>query len=260
MTSPFPSDDDIQAYIDHRLPAASRAALDRTLADDPALAKRIAAYQRQSALLQAAFSPVVEEPLPARMLQALNRTTPRRWPAVAGILLALGVGAGAGWAGRAYTTSPDGNTLTTLSRQALGAYQIYAAEGRHAVEVSANEETHLISWLSKRVGAPLGVPKLTKAGFHLVGGRLVAEGRLPVALLLYENDQGQRVTLYVRACGGAVDTPVRFASDGAVSAFYWIDEPLAMALTSDLPRDALAQLARMVYDELPFELGKSPKG
>jgi len=53
----------------------------------------------------------------------------------------------------------------------------------------------------------------------------------------------------VRPQGGG-DTAFRFVSDRGVSAFYWIDGPLAYALIGNVPREALLELSRIAYEAL----------
>ena len=42
-------------------------------------------------------------------------------------------------------------------------------ETRHPVEVGADEEAHLVQWLSKHPGYRLIVPDLNSLGFRLMG-------------------------------------------------------------------------------------------
>lgn len=65
------------------------------------------------------------------------------------------------------------------------------------MEVAADQEAHLVAWLSKRLGTPLKVPRLDTLGFGLVGGRLLPGDQGPVAQFMYQDGQGQRLTLYV---------------------------------------------------------------
>ena len=65
----------------------------------------------------------------------------------------------------------------------------FRSRSRHPVEVDATQEAHLVQWLSKRLGHPLVVPDLTKAGFQLIGGRLLPSEGGPAAQFMYQKWQ-----------------------------------------------------------------------
>ena len=69
-------------------------------------------------------------------------------------------------------------------------------------------------------------PDMARAGFALVGGRLLPDAGKPAAQFMYKDQKGRRVTLYVRSDDGA-DTAFKFAAEDGISAFYWIDGALA---------------------------------
>lgn len=70
-------DDTLQAYVDGELDAEGRARVDTALAQDDALARRVRQARDLHAQLRAAFDPVLEEPVPARLAALLRaRTAP----------------------------------------------------------------------------------------------------------------------------------------------------------------------------------------
>jgi hypothetical protein len=66
------TDDDLMAYLDGELDAPRRAAFEARLAADAALAARLARLRALDARLHAAFDPVLGEPVPARLHEALT--------------------------------------------------------------------------------------------------------------------------------------------------------------------------------------------
>ena len=74
---------------------------------------------------------------------------------------------------------------------------MYAAEKLHVVEVGADQKDHLVGWLSKRVGTTLVAADFTAEGFELVGGRLLPLAERPAAQFMYQDQSGNRVSLYV---------------------------------------------------------------
>lgn len=251
------AESDLQAWVDARLPAERRADIDSWLAAHPDEAERVTTYRALNEQLRTHFGAVLEEPVPER-LEAFAQQSPRwrRAAAVAGwIVLGAAVGGSAGWQLRALTTpapmavAPE---APVLARRAALAHATYAPEVRHPVEVGADQEQHLVAWLSKRLGGDVRAPKLDSEGMSLVGGRLLPQDPGPVAQFMYQNSQGRRATLYVRT--EVVDqreTAFRYAREGNVRVFYWIDRKFGYALSSaDLEREELLKLANLVYRQL----------
>lgn len=66
------SDEQVHAFVDGELDAASAAQLQASLPQDAALAARVAQQRALRARLAAAFDPVRNEPVPPRLLQAIE--------------------------------------------------------------------------------------------------------------------------------------------------------------------------------------------
>ena len=168
----------------------------------------------------------------------------------------LVLGLGIGWMGRGIAIEGAG-TPTTFTRQAAFTHALYAADPRRPVEVSANEEKSLVTWLTRRLGHSVHAPDLDALGYALVGGRLVAGNEKPTALLMYENADKERLTLQVRKDtkhigarpGGTGDTAFRYAIENGVGVFYWVDEDCGYSLSGGLDRTQLLALARVVYGQ-----------
>lgn len=62
----------LMAYLDGELNAAEQTEAEREIAADPALAERVRVQQALRARLQAAYAPVLDEPAPQRLLDALD--------------------------------------------------------------------------------------------------------------------------------------------------------------------------------------------
>ena len=246
---------DLQAYADGRLLEPRRAAVEAWLATRPDEAERIAAYRRLASEVRAAYDSMIVEPVPERLARAAAPRMPiRRMAAVvAWIVLGIAIGAPLGWQVRpervVTQTAPDG---ALIARRAALAHATYSPEVRHPVEVGAEDEQHLVTWLSKRLGVKVKAPKLDEAGMGLVGGRLLPGENGPVALFMYQNQNGRRLTLYVRTeASKNRETAFRYARENNVGVFYWIDRECGYALASaDLNKDELLKLANVVYKQL----------
>lgn len=254
MTASNPFDErDINAYVDAELDAGRIEEMEAWLAENPDAAARVAAYRRQNEALHSRFDGVLREALPPALTSLDERREangPRRiLLRVAAMIVLLLAGAAGGWQLRGLQESaPLAGPPSYVSR-AVGAHLVYAAEIRHPVEVAANQERHLQAWLSKRLGNPLHAPVLQKAGYHLIGGRLLEDAGEPAAQFMYENQAGQRLTVYLRGYKGR-NTAFRFSTRDGLAAFYWIDSPFAYALTAPLPRRELLEIAHLVHNGL----------
>lgn len=248
-----PTQADLNAYLDGEFAAEEGRRVEAGLQAHPDAARTLSEYARVDEALRARFAPVVDEPLPERLDATLARETPLRavpaWLRVAAtivMLLASGL-AGYGLRGHLDSQALERADLVDL---ALSAHAVYTPEVRHPVEVGANEEAHLVKWLTKRIGAPVRAPDLSARGFRLLGGRLLPDAQASAAQFMYENPDGKRVTLYVRQAGPGENTAFQFADADGMSAFYWIDRPLAYALVAELPREDLLVVARITYEQL----------
>jgi anti-sigma factor RsiW len=74
---------------------------------------------------------------------------------------------------------------------------VYAPERRHAVEVAAAQDDHLVTWLSKRLNRTLTIPSLHGYECELVGGRLLPGEDGPAAQFMYQDASGERHMLYM---------------------------------------------------------------
>ena len=93
-----------------------------------------------------------------------------------------------------------------------------------------------------------------------MGGRLLPDQEgLPAAQFMYEDSSGRRLTLYVRKETGLNNTSFRFYERDGFGSFYWIDRPLAYALSGRVSRDELSGIANAVYAQLEAQDSGKPR-
>ena len=259
---------DLHAYVDGALPEADREAITRFLAEHPDEAQRVRDYQMQNQAIADLFSATLDEPIPEplrslasppRGSDAMDR--PHERPSflprgslqriAASVLIAF-LGGIAGWVAHGqYPPAERLSVAVPLPRQAAIAHAVYSPDVRRPVEVSGEQEEQLVTWLSKRIGTPVKPPKLGKLGYELVGGRLLPGNIGPVAQFMYQDGSGQRLTLFVSTENTANrETAFRFAREGTVNVFYWIDGKFGYALSGTLEKGELARLATAVYEQI----------
>lgn len=255
----------LHALVDGRLGSEQAAALRERLEDDAEARDTFDAWSSQRESLRRLHRGALAEPIPASLLATAERAAAvharnHRWQNRAAIAASLALAFGGGWLAHAQWPGAASSVLAaapmrSFAHEAVTAHAVYLPEVRHPVEVAADQQDHLVQWLSKRLGRPLKVPKLTEQGYELVGGRLLPGDEGARAQFMFQNAAGDRVTLYIGAVRNAGterarDTAFSFSSDGPVPGFYWVDQGYGFALAGKLSRPALMDLAKVVYQQL----------
>ncbi|PWC36304.1 anti-sigma factor [Azospirillum sp. TSO35-2] len=257
---------ELHAWLDGELPEERLAAVERHLADHPEVAQRFDRYRAQRTLLGQSFGPLIDRPVPDALTPPFTlreRAEPVRGPwgsgwgrgalwgmALAASLLVFVAGGASGWLLRDRVGWRADPLTAAFIADAVAAHRVFSVEVRHPVEVGIDQEAHLVNWLSKRLGKSMRCPTVTRGGYQLIGGRLLADSAGPVALYMYEDAAGRRITLYIRPAPNTSGSAFRFAADGGVHALYWQDNGLALAVTGELDRDTLSGIAEEVYGAL----------
>jgi anti-sigma factor RsiW len=251
-------EDDLQAWVDGRLGPEHAEAVQTYFAAHPEARERWSQYAGQREELRAAFAERAAEPMPARLCVARlmaeqRRRSGRRYGGIAAAAVLLMVGGIAGWGAHdlVHFLTPSGSAVLASSvfDDAIAAHRTFSVEVRHPVEVGANEEAHLVQWLSKRLGHQLIVPDLGGLGFRLMGGRLLPADSGPAALFMYENGNGSRLSCYYIVTDVGGETEFKFREQNGISAFYWVEDGLAYAIAANAPRDVLLKIAELVYQQ-----------
>jgi anti-sigma factor RsiW len=243
-------DDDLQAWADRRMPLDRRDAIEAYLAAHPEVVTRMARYAVHDAGLTAALQPKFEEPIPARLrIETLLAGRRSRMTAhlarAAGLLLMTGLGAAAGWIGHSWTT--EGTQLRAATVNAVAAYETYTVEARHPVEVRADEGAHLVQWISNRLERPITPPDLSPLGWRLMGGRVLPTAHAPAAQMMYDDDHGTRLTVYLQPMD--IDgEEFRYSQQGDIRTIVWAERRLALVVTGKVTQARLMAVAQRVRD------------
>ena len=249
--------DDLHAHVDGHLRRERAQDVEAYFAAHPEVEARFSEYAAQRQALRAAFAAQADGPIPNRLrvTHLLAQTRRRRYRQLAQIAAAVGLivlGGIGGWAARELTgplsSLPPGAVARMITADAIAAHRTFSVEVRHPVEVDAGQEAHLVQWLSKRLGRQLVVPDLAAAGFQLMGGRLLPAEDGPAAQFMYQNENGERLTLYLRVGIGG-ETAFRYHEEGGIGAFYWSDQDFGYAIAAKADRNLLLRLAEIVYQQ-----------
>jgi len=255
MTEPYAiSMDMLHAFVDGQLDDDDRIRVEQWLVHHPEDAALVAEWQVQNETLREMFPAMESIPhvrlgtQSQRQRIPLHNFKPIGVATFAMVLMLFGVVSG--WYARGVFSEINTETTHVVLSEAMSAHVIYASDLRRPVEITADKESLLVKWLSKRLGYRLEAPNLSALGLKLVGGRLVPSRDGPAALFMYEDDTGNRVTLYVVHGSGDQMAAFRYKSDGNLKTFYWSDEKLVYALVGEVARTKLLSLATSVYEQL----------
>jgi len=205
----------LSAYLDGELDEAEAKAVEEILARDPAARAELDALVAADAAAQEAFESELEAPVPFALAQQIRdtpvqeTTAPKArpvWGAIAASLVFFVLGGLGGFAIRGESSPPQtAGWLVDIADY----HAVYASQGRHLVEVGAEEADHIETWLGNTVGAAFRIPDLSGFGLTFEGGRLLVANSRPVAQLMYRAADGTVVALCLqRSTRDPVETPV----------------------------------------------------
>lgn len=216
--APAFSDDEVVQYVDELLPPQRAAAITARMKEDPVLAERVAALDRQTDRLKGLGAAIVAEPVPERLLAVIHRkqgeqaehsepaqeqpaapqattagyrargqprSAHRLWPRpveAAAVLMVLLVGMGIGWYGgrMMYRPADDG-----LARSLAQAYRFYTLDQPYPVGFTPEHSDEFGNWIEHLFGRRLELPDLSVRGLLYRGGSVLPALNNQVAILLY---------------------------------------------------------------------------
>ena len=240
---------ELHGYVDGELPAGRREAVEAWLSSHPDDASRVAAWRAQAEALRAQCGSVIDEPIPDRLTLKRIMRSGRSWGAIAAAaaVAAFVIGGVAGWIGRGASAASPSN-IDHFTAEARGSHKLYVGEVRHPIEVKA-DEAHLLPWLSRRVGTTLRAPDLGAFDLRLLGGRLLPGVSGPAALFMYENANGERITIYCSRLNEA-RTAFRHEANDNFGAVHWIEGGFGWVISGPNDKPRLKGIASAVYDQL----------
>ncbi|NIE75087.1 anti-sigma factor [Pantoea sp. Ap-967] len=232
MTRLIPSEDELHAYVDDRLAPQRRGEVQAWLAANPLEAARVEAWRNDARRLRAALAGFAEQPgaapLDLRQVQRqVRQRRQRRLASAAVLLLALGVGGLGGWQARQVTLAGDVLPMA----DAVQAHRLFA--GSEALDIQASDPAQLRDWLGRHFSRVGQLPDLAGYGFQPVGARLLSNEQGPAALLVFQDRNGQRISLFLRSPGDHFERmPQGQRVDGQLEARYWSHGAYNFALVS----------------------------
>ena len=211
------TEDDLQAFIDNALDAERHREVSGYLQTNPEAAKRAASHRAQAAALRLALDPVAREPVPSRLnlknIAATTRTPARR---------------------------------VHSFKLAAAAVALLAVP----VEVRADGNETLQKFAASTLGRSASIPDLSKAGYRLMGGRVIPTAHGPGFMLMYDNDKGSRLVMLARHMLVDQDKPMAASESAEVRGWSWAKNGMGYSLVGPLPHEELHPIADAVRSQI----------
>lgn len=250
MTSTYPTEYELHAYVDNELPPGRQAEVAAILREDAALAAQVAAYQSDRDLLRMAFGGIDSEPLPAAWIARIEAATApkrshtgravvaRRYALAASIALVASVTAAITWqAGREHSIL----TEAQAARDGRLDGRIVAFD---PLPPPATREAALRDALGMKVRPP----ELSRFGFQLVRMDLFALQDAKAAQLRYTDAAGRMLTIFVRPSDGTVQFDIIRRGDTHVC--VWQDDIVGAVIVAPVSAAEMLRIASSAYTSL----------
>ena len=233
--NPFqPSEELLHAYLDQQLDEPTRQAVEAYLATHPDAVAQVADWRQDTQQLRAVLanldSLAANPRLDPQVIRRTQRQRSQRLIATAAaLLLAVGIGGVGGWQARSQSLLAANPPM----QDALEAHRLFALDQLSNVDLQAHDSATLQRWLDQHFNHASRLPDLQRYGLQAVGARLLITEQGPAALLLFEDAQGQRISLYLRSPGSLyANMPSGERQDGDLQARYWSQAGYNYALIS----------------------------
>lgn len=254
------SNAELQAYVDGLLDPDERSRVEAFLSSSPEERERLEAYRRQNMLLHRLYDwPGYRAPSYGQdaLLRKLSRKMQLqryvlcglRVASVAGVLVLVAVGS---WASYEWVKLPTG-AVTAFNGNTEEHYMMLVGDGGQAATLDRNSQAiakksaeMLNSLSAKHLTMPRRAPDLERAGFRLIGTRVLSTAIGPAIQFLYGNKENSRVALFLRPNADIRSSGSTVVENGDVSMIYSEFENMAYSLVGNVDRQTLLKLAALV--------------
>lgn len=241
------TEDDLHGFVDGSLDEVREVEVAVYLETHPEIAARIDSYGRQRLDLRAVLNPVAEEPVPSRLnlshlvdMRKQSRLPFWRMTAAAVVLVIAG-GSGGWMLHGMYRQSSE--SMVALADEAADSFATYASDRTRPVELRADNMVELVDWATERMGRKPVLPDLSKSGYRLMGGRMIATSHGAGLMLMYDDDRGTRLVMLTRPMLADQNKPMAPHAQGNVEGWSWASGGMGYSLVGVLPADTLHPLA-----------------
>ncbi|MGB8843994.1 MAG: hypothetical protein WCC64_23335 [Aliidongia sp.] len=247
MTTKIP-ESDLHAFIDDQLDDLGARRFAAAMNAQPTLRAVTDGYRRDRDLMRQVYGPLIDEPLPPRLLRTLRSVPQARRPAwqwsagvglaaAAAVLLIVSYG---------LPTDPKDALLAEAFAVRDGAVM---AEQQIAADVPAAERDAMVV---KTLDTSVNIPDLGQEGYTLAGVGIYPDRAHGHAVQVnYRNDQGRLLTVYLHHPTGA-DRYEILPERGGKRVCIWESQELSAVMVGEMSEQEMLRTAYLAYHALNF--------
>lgn len=255
------SDHKIQDYIDGRLNERDQAAVAAYLLAHPDAAAHVEMLRRQNEALRGIGQEILDEPVPARLLDVLNRHTdqpaqagssgPRsvrtfRFLEAAAAIVLFCVGGAVGWFLHSELTARPG-LQDLIASNAADIYSFYGGEHEYPVDFPPDRTSELVSWINRSFDREISPPDLASLSYEYRGGQLLPISGASIGFFEFEGPGDARLAVVFWPDDQPPTKVERIGRQRNVAARYWLGDGFSFAVMSDENNPDLETAAEAVF-------------
>jgi anti-sigma factor RsiW len=243
------TDIELNAFVDNELDETRYREVEALLQHAPELAARVALYRADTARIARLHAPLLDLPLPSRLVDAARRGAARKsrtpnavWAGLAAaavLLLAV-------WIGPMLRSGPEPMVAEALSARAGAARPVREVALDRLTSRSERDQV-----LQAALTVPVRVPDLGRAGFELAGMKLYDDsaGRQAVQIT-YRDRQARSFTVYLRTPTGTDRFDLQ--QHGGLQVCIWQNDSVGVVMLGDMSAREMLRVAALTYADLEF--------
>ncbi|MGF1475319.1 MAG: anti-sigma factor family protein [Geminicoccaceae bacterium] len=254
---PF-TDEQIQAYIDNQLSERDRAAVAAYLLAHPNVARTVETLRRQSEALRGIGQEILDEPVPARLRNAVYQPVAAPPAPVGGVrsssfleaaaaILLFCVGGGLGWFMHDRLT-PKLSASDLIAAEAVNLFSFYGTARDYPIDFPPDRTTDLVSWLGKSFEREVPPPDLASMSNTYQGGRILPTHGSRGGFFQFQGPEDTTLAVFFWPSDSAPSRLSEIEDQGNVSAKYWFNDGLSFAVMSNAQAKQLEPAAQAVFD------------
>jgi len=251
------ADHKIQDYIDGRLDDRDRAAVAAYLLAHPGAASKVETLRRQNEALRGIGQEILDEPVPARLREVLQRQTEvavsgrgrlraSGFLEAAAAILLFCIGGALGWFMHDRLT-PRLGLEDLIASNAADVYTFYGGDHDYPVDFPPDQTTELVSWINRSFNREISPPDLANLSYEYRGGQLLPISGASIGFFQFEGPKDARLAVVFWPGDQPPTQLERIGQQQNVTARYWLGDGFSFAVMSDTNNPDLESAAKAVF-------------